>query len=192
MNVKLEIRSTLDFGVICAMASDGYKFRLRLRRDGFTLFELVLVLLVVALIAATVVPAMRNFAHGRRLGDAATQIVALANYARTQAIAEGKTYRLNLDMSAGTYALTARTYDAFEDLGNDYGELFQVPEGMRLDCNFSPQQDGLYVTFHPNGRTDAGDQPAGVDSLVIKLVDDDGNQKQIVCQSPTELFQIVD
>lgn len=159
---------------------------------GFTLLELVLVMLVISLIAATVVPAMRNFAHGRRLGDSATHIVALVNYARAQAIAEGRTYRLNLDLTAGTYGLTARTYDSFDNLGNDFGQVFTVPEGMRLDCNFQPQPDGLYLTFRPNGRTDSGDQPGGIDSLVIRLIDDDHSVKEIVCESPTELFHIVD
>src|SRR5438067_9157424 len=50
---------------------------------GFTLFELVLVMLVLAVIMAMVAPKLAGTARGRRTGDAATQITALAYYARS-------------------------------------------------------------------------------------------------------------
>jgi type II secretion system protein H len=152
-------------------------------RSGFTLMELVLVMLVLSVVAATVVPALRNFAHGRELNDAAAQVVAVSNYARTQAIAEGRVYRLTLDLSAGTYQLTARTYDTFDALQNNMGHAFTVPEKVRMDCDFPPQQDGLYLEFRPTGRIDTG---------LIRLEDDAGNVKEIVCDGPTELFHIIE
>ena len=53
-------------------------------------------MLVLSLIAATVVPAMRNFAHGRRLSDAAAQLVSLANYARSLSLPEQLTAMLDV------------------------------------------------------------------------------------------------
>jgi len=117
------------------------------------------------------------------LNDAAAQIVALANYARTQSIAQGKIYRMSFDLANGSYVLTARTYDVFDKLGNEFGEQFTLPEGVRMDCDFQPQQDGLYLEFRSTGRNDTG---------TIRLTGDGGSVKQIVCESPTELYHVVD
>src|SRR3954470_17536541 len=87
-------------------------------RPAFTLLELILVMLILTLIVGLVVPSLRRFSQGRNLGYAATQITAMANYAHTQAISQGKPYRLNLDPGNGTYWLTARTYDVFEEVRN--------------------------------------------------------------------------
>jgi hypothetical protein len=146
----------------------------------------------------TVVPVMRNFARGRKLSDAAVQVMSLANYARTQSVAQGKNYRLNFDPQAGAYWLTARTYDQFQELGNELGQRFTLPEGVRMECDFQQQQQqgqdpGLYIEFRPSGRIDPNLQPTDASgAIIVKLSDNDGTLKQIVCDTPTELFRIVD
>jgi prepilin-type N-terminal cleavage/methylation domain-containing protein len=179
----------------------------RRHRAGFTLLELVVVLLVVSVVAMTVVPVMRNFARGRKLSDAAVQVMSLANYARTQSVAQGKYFRLNFDPQAGAYWLTARTYDRFEELGNEFGQRFVLPEGVRMECGFQQQQpqqqqsqqqqqqqdSGPYIELRPSGRIDPNLQPTDASgAIIVKLSDGDGTVKQIVCDSPTELFRIVD
>src|SRR5260221_3978229 len=100
-------------------------------RRGFTLLELVLVMLLLTLITGLVVPALRNFSRGRNLGYAASQMTAMANYAHTQSISQGKPYRLNLDVNNGTYWLTARTYDVFEEVRDEASGIRSLPEGVR-------------------------------------------------------------
>jgi type II secretion system protein H len=152
-------------------------------RPAFTLLELVLVMLVLTLITGLVVPALRNFSRGRNLGYAATQITAMANYAHTQAISQGKPYRLNLDVNNGTYWLTARTYDVFEDVRNEPGGVRSLPDEVRMECDLTPQQDGLYVEFRPNGRCDPG---------TLRLRDNEGNVREVICESTTEQYHIAD
>ena len=118
---------------------------------AFTLVELVLVMVVIAVIAAMVVPSLSGSARGRRIGDTANQIVSLARLARTQAVTDGKTYRLNIDPNGGSYWLTVRDADAFQVLGN---WSYTVPEGLRVECSLQPQQDGLYIEFKQTGRSD--------------------------------------
>src|SRR4051812_29637970 len=76
------------------------------RRRAFSLLELILVMLILAIIVAMIVPEMSNFGRNRRAGDCAGQIVAVAHWARTRAIADGVPYRLNVDPQQGTYWLT--------------------------------------------------------------------------------------
>ena len=150
------------------------------RRSGFTLIELVLVMLVITIVIAMVAPTFHATSRGRRAGDTATQVVALANYARSQAITQGKTYRLNLDTDSGVYELSSRDYDTFETLNN---WSFVVPAGVQITSDIQSQQDGTYIEFRPTGRTD----PA-----TIRVSDDDGMVIQVVCESATELFHIAD
>ena len=152
----------------------------RSHHHAFTLVELVLVMLVIAVVAAMVVPSLNNTARGRRMGDTASQIVALARLARTQAVTEGKTYRLNIDPNGGSYWLSVRDSDVFQILGN---WSYSVPDGLRVECNLQPQQDGLYVEFKQTGRSD----PA-----TIFVRDDNGSSLQVVSESATELFHVAE
>jgi type II secretion system protein H len=156
--------------------------RIRSTHSGFTLLELVLVMLVIAVAAAMVAPSLRGSVSGRRLGDAATQLVSLAQYARTQAVTQGRSYRLNVDVSARTYWLTSREYDVFQNLTNDFGRVISVPDGVGIECDIQRQDDGTYVEFRPSGRTD----PA-----TIRLRDDNNNVLVVACDSATELFHAV-
>jgi len=153
---------------------------LRRRHRAFTLIELVLVMVVISVIIAVVAPSFHGSSRGRRTGDTASQIVSLALYARSQAITQGKTYRLNLDPDSGTYELSVRDYDTFETLNN---WSYRTPEGVRIACDVQSQQDGLYIEFRPTGRTD----PA-----TIRVTDDDGMLVEVVCESATELFHVAD
>jgi type II secretion system protein H len=168
------------------------------RRGGFTLIELVLVLLLLSVIASIVVPPMRNFARGRKLGDAARDVVAATNYARSQAIAEGTTYRLYFDLNNRQFWLAARTTDSFQPPRTDWGQRFTLADGLRMEVDIQALQTAqtpaalqqqqqsksdLYVEFRPTGRIDTG---------TIRLSDEDGYVKEIVCESPTELYHIID
>ena len=55
------------------------------RWAGFTLVELILVLMVLTVMVSIVAPSLRGFGVGRQSSDAATQILSLAQWARAQA-----------------------------------------------------------------------------------------------------------
>src|ERR1700733_6283915 len=90
--------------------------------SGFTLIELILVLVIIAIIAAIVMPSVSAFSAGRSSQNTASQIVVLANYARAQAAAEGRIYRLNFDTTKQTYWLTAQTRATFSPPANEYNQ----------------------------------------------------------------------
>src|ERR1700722_918475 len=109
---------------------------------GFTLIELIAVMLVLAIAAALVAPSLLNFRVGRFNSNTATTLLGMANYARAQAEAEGRTYRLNFDPQAGAFWLTAQGDDgAYAPPGNDFGQRSQISEDSRMDVTINPQDN---------------------------------------------------
>jgi type II secretion system protein H len=148
---------------------------------GFTLFELVLVLLLLAIMAGMAAPSLRNFAQGRNAPDAANQIVTLTRWAHTQAVAEGRNYRLNLSPATGQYQVTTEEGNASQTIASSMGQMFKVADGVTIDASM-PSNNGLKVIhFYPNGRTEPG---------TIKI--DNGSQHlEVVCLSAAENYYLV-
>lgn len=140
------------------------------RSIGFTLLELVLVMLLLTIIMATAAPSLSNFARGRKSKDAAQNIVALARYARGQAISEGVTYRLHVDPRQNAYWLAKQEGGTFIPIESDFGQHFELPEGVHMETDIEPR-DGTVVQggmqsplmwTQPRGDTGA---PAGAYQL---------------------------
>lgn len=156
--------------------------RARRAPAGFSLLELVLVMAVLCAILLMVAPSLSNFGAGRQADEAASQIVALAQWARGQAISEGRTYRLNFDSTNGSFYLTAQTGGLFERLGTEFGRVFQLPEGVQLTYN-GPMEGGLgCIDFYPTGRAEP---------VTIRLTQRSGETTDIACASPTEQLRIL-
>ena len=96
------------------------------RGGGFTLLELILVLVLISTVLALAAPSLRGFAQGRKVHDAAAHMLAVARMASAQAVAEARVYRLNFDADEGAYWLTARFEGTFEELGTEFGR-FKAP-----------------------------------------------------------------
>src|SRR5437016_4959262 len=99
---------------------------------GFTLLELVLVMVVACLALAIVAPSLSRWSKGAQLRDAADQFVAITRLARARAVAESTTYRLNINSQEGTYQLTMDNGSGFVQLQSSWGRTFPVPEGAQL------------------------------------------------------------
>lgn len=150
---------------------------------GFTLLELVLVMVILLVAAAIAVPSLSSFGKGRRTDNCAAQLVALTKWARTQAIATGMTYRLNIDPGKRTFWLTVQHDDVVESPGEEFGREFALPDEVTIDWNAPQQQDGQYIQFLPTGRTD----PA-----TIRLTDTSGGAViQIGCLTATERYHVL-
>jgi prepilin-type N-terminal cleavage/methylation domain-containing protein len=176
---------------------------------GFTLIELIFVLVIIATIAAMVVPKMDRFARGQGVVDSADQVIALARWARTHAITRGVSFRLNFDPNQGTYWLTMQNGASFEnmlpnssgqtgtlglssagsqstttfgDVGEEPGRVFTASPGVSFSSTIVPQPDGLYVEFHSSGRCDPG---------TILFNDTDGAAIEIGCLAGTEQYHVL-
>ena len=168
---------------------------------GFTLLELILVLLLISTVLAMAAPSLRGFARGRQTAEAASQLLAMTHWARSQAAAEGRLYRLNVDVQAGAYWLSRQRGGAFVELDGEYGRHFRLPDGVTVSletptggsasnpaghpaghsANGSADDSAAYIQFHPNGRCD---------EAAIELRGRQGEVFRVTCDSATERFRI--
>lgn len=145
---------------------------------GFTLLELILVMLLVAMAAAISRPALAGFRASRELSWSAGQLGALAERARSSAGASGSPWRLNLEAAEGACWLTFHDGNGWTrpDNGPVFG--FTLPRGVEIEFLRPPAarertaNPGLampwdpgtpgedaepgvhHITFYPDGRAD--------------------------------------
>jgi len=158
------------------------------RRDnsrGFTLLELLLVMVIIVIMAAIAAPSLEKFSASRNIYNDASQIVSLAAYAQNQAIAEARTYRLNFDPQSEQVFLTYQDElpSPFKPAPGEQGQPIQLPAGVTLRAQLlnAAQGQGSWITFNPDGR---------VDPAIITLTPARGQPLTIACMTPTESFQL--
>ena len=151
-------------------------------RPGFTLLELIVVMLVLSVLFAMAAPSLSGFGAGREAEQTASQIVTLARWARGQAITEGRVYRLNFDTTNRGYFVTAANGSMFERAGTDFGKDFLVPDGVTVAFEL-PQVGGLpYLEFLPSGRSQPGR---------VRVTAKDGQTTELASLSATEPIRVV-
>ncbi len=83
------------------------------RRRGFTLVELLLVLIVLSVVAALTMPLLARSSRGRALGGEATRFLAAIEYARDEARSQGVPMVVWFDQGGLTLGVEPRSgYDA--------------------------------------------------------------------------------
>jgi prepilin-type N-terminal cleavage/methylation domain-containing protein len=91
---------------------------MRKRSPGFSMMELMIVLLLMGIVMAMVVPAAYNSLKGYKLHADATALASYLNVVRMKAASQFKPYRLVINVSGGTYTMeklcgdTSSTVDA--------------------------------------------------------------------------------
>lgn len=138
-----------------------------LHSAGFTLIELIAVMLIMAIAAALVAPSLINFRVARANNNSAVTLLGMAHYARSQAEAEGRTYRLNFDSQAGAFWLTAQADNgSYTAPGNDFGLRCTISDGSHIDVQINPQAAVLLNLPSTIQQTPVQLPPAVQDPLV--------------------------
>jgi len=75
---------------------------------AFTLIELVLVMVLLAVLMAVVAPSLSRASKGRVLEQEATRLLAASEYARSEAESQGLPMTLWIDPVGGTYGVCAK------------------------------------------------------------------------------------
>ena len=71
------------------------------RQHGFTLLELAIVIVVLAILAATAAPSMATFIETRRIDGIATRLASDIQFVRSEALARNRALRLSFRSHAG-------------------------------------------------------------------------------------------
>lgn len=128
----------------CRVARAGV---LRRRGDGFTLFEMLAVILLIGIAAAAVAVSVSRGLTAQRVRAASTDLAAALRYTRTQAIVQAKPQVLTLDVRERSYNVPGKATHA-------------LPEHMRLSVTSAgeDQRDGhlARIRFFPDGSSTGG------------------------------------
>lgn len=124
-------------------------------RPGFTLFELLLVLALMAIVVSMAAPSFSAFGRGRDAEYAASRFVALTHWARSQAISEGATYRISIDSIGRKWAVEIQKQGSFEAASMS-GSPYSLPENVNISTDAARVDGFPAIVFEPTGRTTTG------------------------------------
>lgn len=117
----------------------------RVRRRGFTLFEVVLVCAVLVLITAITVPSIRGMYGFYKLQGAVDSVRAAMAMARAKAIDEGRPYRFSIENNGGNYRVAPDKADYWSgsppaDDPDGLGMILEksLPAGVKVTLNGDP------------------------------------------------------
>ncbi|MGZ8995208.1 MAG: GspH/FimT family pseudopilin [Rhodospirillales bacterium] len=122
------------------------------REQGFTLFEVLVVLAIIALVTVIMGPSLFRGFGGTQARAAAYEIAAALRRARTEAVAENADVTVVFDLARGTYA-------------PERARARVVPEGVRLEL-YAAEVEQLDATsggirFFPDGSATGGQVTVG-------------------------------
>lgn len=142
---------------------------------AYTLIELVLVLIVLALITSMTVPKLQGWSEGSRLHDVTHQFLAATHYARSQAISTGST--LSLTISNNSYNLTDAQGDT---LPGEFAYASRIPDSFSIRIEQGGAGNNM-IRFASNGAT----TPA-----VVVITAQSGSERRVTCNAPAEPFRV--
>jgi prepilin-type N-terminal cleavage/methylation domain-containing protein len=118
------------------------------RRTGFTVIELLLVILIVGTMAGLSAPKFRGSYERLRLTESANSLRGAIRVARELAITEGVTHRVTLDVVDRSYWVERQSTDEmrYEKAQGRWGRAHRLANGIELAA--TPE----VVGFGPDGR----------------------------------------
>ncbi|RAO74873.1 GspH/FimT family pseudopilin [Dyella jiangningensis] len=117
------------------------------RSRGFTLLEMLAVILLIGIAAAAVAVSVTQGLASARVAAASGELAAALRATRTQAIVHGNEHTFDVDTRANTYRA-------------DDGKVVRLPTGMRIGIT-SAKEDQVSATtgrirFFPDGSSTGG------------------------------------
>jgi type II secretion system protein H len=147
----------------------------RRRQSGFTLIELILVLVIMCTVMALAAPTLRGWSKGSRLRNSADEFIAATRWARSKAASDGSNYAIAIDKQSNTYKVQVQTGQTYTDADGMFAAAVTLPEGSKIESTDDT------ITFYPTGR---------VDPATVRITGPDGDSITVQCASPAEDFAI--
>lgn len=134
--------------------------------QGFSLLELVVVLVLLSLFIALIAPSLSRFSRSVELKAAAKKVAAILRYSRSEAINKGKVYQVLFD--ANLMEVKVQSPDSNEEQAGDEKKeemaapkVYTLPAGVQMkELNIESTQyptDLPAIEFYPNGGSNGGD-----------------------------------
>ncbi len=154
--------------------------RSRATYSGFTLIELVLVLLLLSVIVAMAAPNMRGWSEGAKLRNTADDFMNAAYWAQNEAIITAGVQVLTIDTSSQTFSVKPEAPTGIEHHGP-----FSTPVTLPTDFTIAVISGGDgagAIRFYPDGRVTPG---------VVQITSPHQETIDIASTSPAMQFKLV-
>jgi general secretion pathway protein H len=140
-------------------------------RSGFTLLELLVVLVVISLVSGFVGPRLAGSLTQLNLKTGSKKLASALRYARSQAASQCVAYEVLLDFEDRKATVRIQEKEAAIEAGVDISEIdedhpkerprhFQLPEGVRFDRVVSGDEEwdagAFSLAFYPDGGSSGG------------------------------------
>lgn len=173
-------------------------FRSSVNKDeGFSLLELIVVLILVSLMAGLVVPRLAGSLTRMNLRSASQKICSSLRYARSQATSEKMTYTAIFDFEKNGCFIQVKKDDPenVEDVSLDDTTLTEenevksyfLPEGVKIEKGIrgdeKTESETFQIEFFPAGNSSGGD---------VILVDEKENRYRIHIDFLTGIVKLSD
>ena len=129
--------------------SEWYHYKPFVHRQGFTFFELLLVLVIIGVMVATVVPRISSGMAGTQLATSARSVLQATRYARTMALLHQSKTQLTFDPDSGSIKVQASAGTDFiaqqlEDIKREKKEAMET--GLPGDDNLEEEAELAAMT----------------------------------------------
>jgi prepilin-type N-terminal cleavage/methylation domain-containing protein len=152
-------------------------------RRGFTLLELVLVMLIIAIALGSVAPTMDLFAEGRKVNETAEHFITTARWARQQAMSEAATYQINLDAANRSWQTVIVSGGQQGEVAGEFGARYTADAQVDFSAVGLGGAPISRLVFEPNGR---------VDISQVKFTGQRGKTLLVICDSSLGEFRLAE
>jgi prepilin-type N-terminal cleavage/methylation domain-containing protein len=129
---------------------------------GFTLAEVIIVVLILSVMAAIVAPSFLGSLNQKRMNQATSNLLNLLRYARQKAVVEQESKTVVIDIDKGNYWMVHLVKDRKGRVkGSKKYYANGVPKGHRITSVYKPKLDQSYtsdevrIVFYPDGTAES-------------------------------------
>ena len=136
-----------------------------MKNRGFSLLELIVVLVLLSLSIALVAPSLSRFSKSVELKAAAKKIAAILRYSRSEAITKGKVYQVLFD--SNLLLVKVQSMESEDQQEEEKKEAKNPPKAFTLPPGIQMKEiktestqypsDLPAIEFYPNGGSNGGD-----------------------------------
>ena len=143
--------------------------------SGFTLFELIVVMIIIGLMSVLVAPRLAGPLDNLKLKTSANRLAAMLRFARNQAVTEKKSVYASFDFEKNQVMLFSDIPGIDDEASDDAGrKIYKLPDSVFLESlklsDTKRSENERWIKFSPNGGNSGG---------IVSLKNSDGDRKTV-------------